>query len=223
MSTGRKSKYWYLSQFSLAKRLKRTELKYLCDNSLMKSYSVGDEIVLEVDGSKSLFFLKKGAVKLIKSNAEGQSYVEYVLGSGSLFGLTSFIAEEDEDGEKFICLNKARVCKVPNIILHELMDKNRALHNYLLKLTGLKIKRLEYRLQNLLFKTYEERIREFFPRFIREFGEDIGPYYQMDLFLTNKDIAQLTNSTRQKVNEVMNKMKNEGLLAFNRKEIKWYK
>lgn len=223
MAKGRKSKYWYLSQFNLARRLKRSELKYLCENSLMQTYSKGDEVFLKEGDSSRLFFLKKGAIKLIKLSAQGQSFMENVIGQGTLFGLTSLFHNADYSKEKFICLKNTRVCKVPHSILDELLNKNKSLHNYLLKLSGIRIKRLEYRLESLLFKTYEERIREFFPNFIKAFGTDRGPYYEMDLFLTNKDIGQLTNTTRQKVNTVMNDMKHEGLISFDRKSIKWHK
>ena len=104
-----------------------------------------------------------------------------------------------------------------------LTEGNRSLKNYVIIFFGLRIKKLEYRFQNLLSKTYEERIREFFPTFIREFGVNRGAYCEIDMLLTNKDIAQLTNTTRQKVNEVMNLMEKEGLLSYDRKSIKLYK
>ncbi len=223
MAQGSKSKYWHLSQFSLSKRLKRRELIYLCDHSVMKSYHKGDQFEFNDTENNCLFFLKNGAVKLEKIREDGLPYLDTVIGQGSLFGLSTINSEIIQSTERAICLKKTKVCKVPYSILEELMEKNRSLHNYLLKLAGLKIKKLEYRLENLIFKTSEQRIREFFPKFIQEFGEDHGPYYKMELYLTNKDIGSLTNTTRQKVNQVMNQMKREGKLSFTRKFIAWYK
>ena len=73
-----------------------------------------------------------------------------------------------------------------------LMEGNRSLKNSVIIFFGLRIKKLEYKFQNLLSKTYEERIREFFPTFMHEFGVNQGVYCEIDILSTNKDIAQLT-------------------------------
>ena len=103
------------------------------------------------------------------------------------------------------------------------MEENKDLNNHVLKLSGLRIKKLENRLENILFKSAESRIREFLISFPQEYGEDKGKYYQSSLLLTNKDIASLTNSNRQKVNQIMNEMKRSKIIDFDKKGIKYFK
>jgi len=195
---------------------------YLCDQSVMQTFEKGEQFIIEKQEDQSLFFLKKGAIKLIKAKASEPNYVDTIMNQGALFGISKMLLDEPED-EHIICIRRSKVCKVPIEILEELMEKNDALHNYILKLAGLKIKRLQHRLENLIFKSSEERIREFIPNYIKEFGVDKGPFFEAELILTNKDIGQLTNTTRQKVNEIMNQMKKRGEIMYDKKSIKWFK
>lgn len=217
------SKYWYLSQFNLIKRLNRKDLMYLCDNSLMKNYNHDNVLVHQYDHQQYLYFLKEGTLKLSRINEEGEELLTYLIPRGSIFGLTQLLDEDYRGNEKIMAMQKSLICKVDIQLFRGLMEKNKTLNNHILKLSGLKIKKLENRLEDIIFKTAEIRIRDFIRHFVPQYGEDKGDYYEASLFLTNKDIASLTSTNRQKVNQVMNVMKKEGQIDFNQKRIKFYK
>ncbi len=217
------SKYWYLSQFNLIKRLNRKDLMYLCDNSLMKNYNHANVLVHQYDHQQYLYFLKEGTLKLSRLNEEGEELLTYLITKGSIFGLTQLLDEDYRGNEKVVAMQKSLICKVDIQLFRELMEKNKTLNNHILKLSGLKIKKLENRLEDIIFKTAEVRIREFVQNFVRQYGEDKGDHYEAGLFLTNKDIAGLTSTNRQKVNQVMNAMKKEGRIDFDKKTITSYK
>lgn len=217
------SKYWYLSQFNLIKRLNRKDLIYLCDNSLMKNYNHDNVLVHQYDHQQYLYFLKKGTLKLSRINEEGEELLTYLIPKGSIFGLTQLLDEDYRGNEKVVAMQRSLICKVDIKLFRELMEKNKTLNNHILKLSGLKIKKLENRLEDIIFKTAEVRIREFVQNLVQQYGEDNGNYYEASLFLTNKDIAGLTSTNRQKVNQVMNAMKKEGRIDFDKKTIRLYK
>lgn len=217
------SKYWYLSQFNLIKRLNRKDLIYLCDNSLMKNYNHDNVLVHQYDHQQYLYFLKKGTLKLSRINEEGEELLTYLIPKGSIFGLTQLLDEDYRGNEKVVAMQRSLICKVDIKLFRELMDKNKTLNNHILKLSGLKIKKLENRLEDIIFKTAEVRIREFVENLVQQYGENKGTYYEANLFLTNKDIAGLTSTNRQKVNQVMNAMKKESRIDFDKKTIRLYK
>ena len=156
-------------------------------------------------------------------NEDGEELLTYLIPNGTIFGLAQLLTDDYQGNERIIAMQKSLICKVEISLFRELMEKNKDLNNQVLKLSGLRIKRLENRLEDLIFKTAEERITEFLQKFIKEYGENKGPYYEVDLFLNNKDIASLTSSNRQKVNKVMNAMKRENIIDFNKKTIKYFK
>ncbi|MFT7453087.1 MAG: CRP/FNR family cyclic AMP-dependent transcriptional regulator, partial [Patescibacteria group bacterium] len=218
-----KSKYWYLSQFNLENRLKKSELMYLCNSSVMKKYKEANVVTHEYEDQRFIYFLKKGTLKLTRINEEGEELLTYLIPKGAIFGLAQLMTDNYAGNERIEAMENSIVCKVGINLFRELMEQNKNLNNYVLKLSGLKIKRLENHLENIIFKSAEKRIRIFIKQFVKEHGINKGSYYEANLFLNNNNIANLTNTNRQKVNQIMNSMKNEAIIDFDKKTIKWFK
>ena len=104
--------------------------------------------------------------------------------------------------------------------MEELMEKHKSLKNGVLKIYGLCIQKLERRLHDLLYKDSTTRIKEFITDYLEEFGEinDKGTSVAKNL-LSHKEIANLTNTSRQTVNNVMSTMRKEGIIDYNIKFI----
>ncbi len=92
-------------------------------------------------------------------------------------------------------------------------------------LNGFKFKKLERRLQLLLFKDAKTRLLEFLEELCSDYGYDCHntgdniinhPY-------TQKDIASLIGISRPTLNILMNELKEEQVIDFNRKQIRIYK
>jgi CRP/FNR family transcriptional regulator len=101
-----------------------------------------------------------------------------------------------------------------------LMQQHKSLKNGLLKIYGLRIQKLERRLNDLLYKDSSTRIREFILDYIEEFSEtnDEGNAVAKNL-LSHKEIANLTNTSRQTASNVLSIMRKEGVIDYNSKFI----
>ena len=87
------------------------------------------------------------------------------------------------------------------------------------KISGiLRIKKLERRLDSLVFKDVRTRLVEFIADMAEESGKESGSTVRVTHFYTHKDIADLIGTSRQTVTTTLNELKGEGLLDFNRKE-----
>jgi len=96
------------------------------------------------------------------------------------------------------------------------MEKHKSLKNGVLKVNGLRIKKLERRLHDLLYKDSPTRIKEFIFDYIQEFGEENenGKQIAKNL-LSHKEIANLTNTSRQTVSNTLSKMQKDGLIEYD--------
>jgi CRP/FNR family transcriptional regulator len=96
------------------------------------------------------------------------------------------------------------------------MEKHKSLKNGVLKVYGLRIQKLERRLHDLLYKDSTTRIKEFIVDYLDEFGETSkeGKLIAKNL-LSHKEIANLTNTSRQTVSNVLSKMRKEGVINYN--------
>jgi CRP-like cAMP-binding protein len=106
--------------------------------------------------------------------------------------------------------------------LHEmqhLAQKDSSLNIRLTKFLGLRMKKLEKRYESLLFKDSRTRIIDFLKEMAEESGEKVGLETRIKLNLTHSDIAKLTATSRQTVTTVLNDLKKNNLINFDRKKI----
>ena len=78
---------------------------------------------------------------------------------------------------------------------------------------------MEDRLESLVFKDSKTRIIEFLLLSIHKSGQRVGYEYVLRNFITHQDIANLTSTSRQTVTMVLNNLRNENIIQFDRKRL----
>jgi len=184
----------------------------MCEILEMESIDKGSPIVLDNKDTKSIYFLKKGTVKIVNQTSDT---VKYIVKRGNIFGELSLYDENAASEEIAYALEDCIICYIESDRMEQLMQKHKALKNGVLKIYGMRIRKLERRLEDLLYKDSATRIREFMLDFVNEFGEDDGAQRVVKKLLSHKDIANLTNTSRQTVSNILSKMRKEGVLDYN--------
>jgi CRP-like cAMP-binding protein len=168
-----------------------------------------------------VYLIEEGRVKLGYYTEEGEEIVKAILTKGELFGEKAILGEEKRD-EFAQALGSTSICPVDVNTMHELMRDNRGFSFRIYKLIGFRLKRLERRLELILYKDAETRVKEF----LKELADDYGyccPYNGDTVIkhpYTQKDIAKLLGTSRPTLNSIMNKFKAEELIDFSRNEIR---
>lgn len=93
------------------------------------------------------------------------------------------------------------------------------------KFINFRIKKLERRLQLLLFKDSKTRLLEFIQELCDDYGydcEETGNHL-IEHPYTQKDIACLIGTSRPTLNIIMNELKDDGIIDFDRKKIQLLK
>ncbi|MEP4756936.1 Crp/Fnr family transcriptional regulator, partial [Nonlabens ulvanivorans] len=185
----------------------------ICEILEMDNIEKGKRIELKEEHKNSVFFLKRGSVKIIDNSSET---VKYVVKRGNVFGELSLFDKEAAIEEVAFALEDCVICYIKSDQMEALMEKHKSLKNGLLKIYGLRIQKLERRLNDLLFKDSPTRIKEFILDYLDEFGEiDKSGKSKAKNLLSHKDIANLTNTSRQTVSNVLSKMRKEGVIDYN--------
>lgn len=188
----------------------------MCEILEMKNIDKGSTVELINNDHKSIFFLKKGTVKIIDTTTDS---VKYIVKKGHIFGELSLYDEHDNIEEQAIALEDCIVCYIESFRMKQIMEKHKSLKNGVLKIYGLRIKKLERRLQDLLYKDSTTRIKEFVIDYIKEFGEQTEKNIIAKNLLTHKDIANLTNTSRQTVSNTLSILRKEGIIDYNTQSI----
>ncbi len=214
----RLTKYWFLEDsFNMMKRLGMRNMMNLCDLLEMKSYKKGQEIQKTFETNDLIYFIKKGHVKIGKI-VDGEFSLVDMLGKGNIFGESKIVMGEESEEFLAIAASNCVICFIETDLMEELMEQYPKLHSSILKIAGAKFKRIERRLDDILYKDAESRIWDFIVDFVDENSEEEGVRKAKNIF-SHKEIAKLTSTSRQTVNNVISKLRQQKMLEYNSHEI----
>lgn len=214
------TKYWFLEGFNLFKKLGMAAMMEMCDLLEMEHVDKGSTVEIGTRDKKCVFFLKKGAVKIVDPKNDT---AKYIVQMGNIFGELSLYDKEAASKEVAIALEDSIICYIEADMMEGLMEKHKSLKNGVLKIYGLRIRKLESRLQDLLYKDSKTRIEEFISAYIEEFGVDKADRKEAKNLLSHKDIANLTNTSRQTANNVLSALRKENRITYDSKNISIFK
>lgn len=216
------SKFWFLEDVNVFRTLCPHKTRKYRKKHNFSQYGKQDFIYLEEDEATKVYLIEKGRVKLGYYSDDGKEVIRAILTKGELFGEKAMLGEESRSDFAQSIDAKTTICPVPVCQMHDLMRDN---HTFSLKVytfLGNRFKRLERRLDLLLFKDAKTRVKEF----MNELADDYGyccpntgdtiikhPY-------TQKDIANLIGTSRPTLNAIMNDLKAGEFLDFSRNEIR---
>ena len=213
-----KSKLWYLENFNLFESLDESTLQELSKITSMKEIPKSDPIYFAEDPSSSIFFLKKGRVKLTRTSPDGKEMIMGLINPGEVFGEMA-IVDDGERTDYAITLDECLICAISKRDFKDFVEKNPELNLKITKLIGFRMRKYSERIEELVFKDAQQRVISFILNLANEQGKRIGDELFLKPFLTHQDIAELTACSRQTVNSILTDLREQGLINFDRKKL----
>jgi CRP-like cAMP-binding protein len=215
------SKLWYLENFSMMSALSKTEMMAMDKMSAMKNAPKNQIIYFPEDTSNTLYMLKEGKVKISKQSPDGKEIILAYLHPGEVFGELSITGQEKRE-EIAEATEDAVICVVDVKNLHMMMEKNAKFNFNITKLIGFKLKKIQNRLESMIFKSAEQRVSSFIKELAMEHGKPIlgnAEEKLIQLKLTHDDIAKLTATSRQTVTSTLNLLEKKNIIDYDRRSI----
>lgn len=216
---------WFFEDVNLFKILCPHKFKEYKNSHDFDSYKKQDYIYFEEESSNKVFLIEKGKVKIGYYNEDGTEVIKAILSKGQLFGEKAILGEYKREEFAQSIDDLTSICPVSVDTMHDLMRKNETFSFRIYKFIGFKLQKLERRLQLLMFKDTKTRLVEF----LNELGEEYGYNCKKtgDIVInhpyTQKDIASLIGTSRPTLNILINELKDEKIIEFNKKEIRIHK
>lgn len=212
---------WYFEDVNLFNLLCPHKFKEYKETHAFKTYKKFDFIYSEDDSSDKVYLVNTGKIKLGYVTEDGEEVVTAILSKGEIFGEKAILGEAKRSEFAQAIENNTSICPITSDEMMNLLRENKEFSLTIYKFIGFRFKKLERRLQILLFKDAKTRLKEF----VKELGEDMGYMNKVsgDIvvkhFYTQKDIATLIGTSRPTLNILMNELKDDGFLDFTRGEI----
>ena len=213
---------WFFEEVNLFSMLCPHKFKAYKQSHEFNNYRKQDYIYFEQDNAQKVYLIESGKVKLGYYTEDGQEVIKAILSKGELFGEKAILGDEIRDEFAQSVDNITSICPVDVNTMHDLMRDNRGFSFRIYKLIGIRLKRLERRLELVLFKDAETRVQEFLKELAVDYGyccPDTGDTVVKHPY-TQNDIAKLLGTSRPTLNAILNKFKANDIIDFSRNEIR---
>jgi len=213
------SALWYFESVNLYKILCPHKVKTMAENHTYNHYKKDEFIYFPDEQATHIYMIVSGRVRIGHYQDDGKETVTAILSTGEIFGELAMAGEEKRKDYAQAIDARTTICPLSITELQELMLENRELSFKVLKLIGLRLMKLDRKLELLVFKDARTRIIEFLKDAASWKGKKVGYETMIPTRLTHKDIASLTGTSRQTVTTILNELKERNLINFDRKKI----
>ncbi len=210
---------WFFESVNLYQTLCPHKVKTLAEKHTYNHYKKDQFIYFPEEAAQDIFMIVSGRVKIGHYLEDGKEVVTAILSTGEIFGELALAGEEKRRDFAQSMDGNTTICPLSITDLKELMKVNKELSFSLLKLVGLRLMKVERKLELLVFRDARTRIVEFLKDAASWKGKKVGFETMIPTRLTHKDIAALTGTSRQTVTTILNELKEKNLINFDRKKI----
>ena len=214
-------KYWYLHDHQLFSALSREENRALCLIPNFMTVKKSEIIYFAHEDEPRVYTIKKGTLKIVGVDADGNETVKEILRSGDLLGNYTFSENlpDDEDEYAIAISDRVVMCSFKIEDFEEILRRNPQLAIRYTKLVGFRIKRISNSYANLMFKDVKTRFALFLKNWVVSESDGKTKEVTVKNYLTHQDVAGLIGSTRQTVTQLFNDLKERGVIDYSRSEI----
>ncbi len=224
-----RTKCWYINNIRLFNGLGKDEMDRLMP--MIKEFRVGrkDFIYTTGDPSDTIYILKEGTVKITRFSEAGRELTVDILGPGDIFGeLALAVVDDDDDGgddeqgeldTTAQALEDCYVCTMRRCDFNEFIKTMPHLSLHIMKLMGTRMKRIENRLENMIFQDVHTRLYGVLKDLSIRYGSPSGDCVRLTLRLTHQELASLIGASRETVTTELNNLKKTGAINIDGKEI----
>ncbi|MCU4173588.1 Crp/Fnr family transcriptional regulator [Carboxylicivirga sp. N1Y90] len=181
-----------------------------------RKYEFGDVVYAQDSTMKHAYYVKSGLLKIFRSGKKGDQQIVRLVKAGSLIGFHSLLSDEPEvTGCE--SLTESEVCVIPGDALIKAMKEDKALSEMVMKQTMEELKQTCNSLIEISQKTVRGRLANLFLKLQELFQtKDDEP---IPLVISRVDMARWIGTSKESVSRLITEFKEDGVLAFNRREI----
>ncbi|WP_155212444.1 Crp/Fnr family transcriptional regulator, partial [Fulvivirga aurantia] len=210
---------WFLEDVDLFSVLCPRKVGAMEEKYPMSAYKKNEFIYFTNEKAKYIYMIAEGRVKIGHYTEDGKEVVKAILSKGEIFGELALTGEETREDFAQSLDDNTSVCPMGIEDMKNLMLEDKELSFKIYKLIGLRIRKLERKIESLVFKDARTRIIEFLKDAAEWKGKKVGFETMIPTRLTHKDIANLTGTSRQTVTTILNELKEQNLINFDRRKI----
>ena len=209
------SKFLLLKEIEILKTLTDDQLNTLAKRSLMEKVYKDNYLYESGKHIDYVYLIQKGSVKVGMVAKCDKVLIKDITYDGNFFGENIFVGNQVRK-DFAETMTDTILFKIPASYFKELVEQNSRFANIVTTVIIGRLRNIEERMQNFVFLKAKTRIGDF----IKKIGEKRGVIIGVDEILINhgmshKEIAYLTDTSRQTVARVLGELKKDNLIHFS--------
>ena len=172
----------------------------------------GEWVFVHGDSADSIYFLQKGRMKITALSEDGHEVVHEIVSPGEIFGETSTILGIPRTTSAQ-ALEASLLCEIRQKDFESLLITYPELSLKFLKSVGLRLKKAEAQLLNVICNDVSKRVREAL-RDLVACDSGIQTDQPVRVKITQQDLASLIGASRQKTWQALKEVEASGVLRL---------
>ena len=215
-------KIWYLKHINIFKGMAEADFGTLERITYMKAYGRREQVYGQGDAGDVVYLLKEGRVKIYKLSPDGKELTLELLEPGEIFGEMALVDDSPRDtiaetlADSMLCVTRRRDFEL-------FLKKKPELVMRVTKLIGIRRRRIENQLENLVFRSASSRLA----LLLLSLGERHGVHDSrgiiLNIKLSQQELANLIGTARETTSALLNEFKRLGFINIQRRRIKLLK
>lgn len=207
-----------LGQTQLFGELDKESIGKLAERATQRTYSKGQLIFYQGDLAGSLFVMKEGLVKVFVTSEAGDEMLLVTLRPLDTFGELALL-DGSERSASAQALEATTVVELNRATFLDVVRSDPNMTEALLHSMGAVLRRLTEQASDLVFLDLHGRVAKLLMHMADENGNVTDDGIELDLKLTQTDIAAMVGGSRQSINQILRSFEDRGYLELQGKAV----
>jgi len=203
-----------LAKVQIFSGLTESELSFLAQRAVPRSYSAGESVFGEGEPCSGLYVVESGHVRIFKSSANGREQVLSIDGPGSSIAELPVF-----DGGSYpasvTAIDEAKLLFVSKQDFQALCLAHPRVALKVLRVVGARLRRLVGIIEELSFTTVRHRLASFLLRLAHKEGKRSAAGVEITLPASNQEMASHIGTVRELVSRNLSRLQAEGMLKID--------
>lgn len=212
------NKLWFLKHIRLFDGISPSEMQEMEKITRMEEVKKRQPLYLPGDPSSSVYLLKRGRVKIANTAPSGKEVTFDILEAGEVFGELD-VLEDAPRSTSAETLDDALICVIPRKDFDQYLAMHPNVTVKLTKLIGLRLKKIQSRVEDLVFRDVPARLAHLLSELSKTEGVPDKQGIRLKAKLTHQEMANLIGCSRETVSTTMGQFRDDGLIQMDGRTI----
>ena len=208
------NKLWFLKHIRLFDGISPSEMQEMEKITRMEEVKKRQPLYLPGDPSSNVYLLKKGRVKIANTASSGKEVTFDILDPGEIFGELD-VLEDAPRSTSAETLDDALICVIPRKDFDQYLAMHPTVMFKLTKLIGLRLKKIQSRVEDLVFRDVPARLAHLLVELSKTEGVAEKQGIRLKVKLTHQEMANLIGCSRETVSSTLGQFRDEGFLQLD--------